>query len=155
MRESSLKEQFALQLRQKQEMIDYYKEMKARMSTKMIGESLEQHCSNEFNRVRASLYPGAYFEKDNDASGGSKGDFIFRDFSEDGTEYISIMHRCAELGDFAVFPRKLLLGFQPGHFGHAVYLFLQPFYLRLTVVQLHVFGEDGVFRSGFFRNFEA
>ena len=91
LRESSLKEQFALQLRQKQEMIDYYKEMKARMSTKMIGESLEQHCSNEFNRVRASLYPGAYFEKDNDASGGSKGDFIFRDFSEDGTEYISIM----------------------------------------------------------------
>ena len=60
LRESSLKEQFALQLRQKQEMIDYYKEMKARMSTKMIGESLEQHCSNEFNRVRASLYPGVH-----------------------------------------------------------------------------------------------
>ena len=99
LRESSLKEQFALQLRQKQEMIDYYKEMKARMSTKMIGESLEQHCSNEFNRVRASLYPGAYFEKDNDASGGSKGDFIFRDFSEDGTEYISIMFEMKNEGD--------------------------------------------------------
>ena len=99
LRESSLKEQFALQLRQKQEMIDYYKEMKARMSTKMIGESLEQLCSNEFNRVRASLYPGAYFEKDNDASGGSKGDFIFRDFSEDGTEYISIMFEMKNEGD--------------------------------------------------------
>lgn len=91
LREAGLKEQFALQLKQKQEMIDYYKEMKARMSTKMIGESLEVHCSNEFNRVRASQYPGAYFEKDNDAAAGSKGDFIFRDYADDGTEYISIM----------------------------------------------------------------
>ena len=56
----------------------------------MIGESLEAHCSNEFNRVRTTMYPNAYFEKDNDASGGSKGDFIFRD-SIDGVEYISIM----------------------------------------------------------------
>lgn len=89
-RESNLKEQHALELRQKQELIDYYKEMKARLSTKMIGESLEVHCSNEFNRVRTSMYPNAYFEKDNDASGGSKGDFIFRDYAE-GIEYISIM----------------------------------------------------------------
>ena len=89
-REAALREQHALQLRQKQEMIDYYKEMKARLSTKMIGESLEVHCSNEFNRVRATAYPFAYFEKDNDAAGGSKGDFIFRDYI-DGTEYISIM----------------------------------------------------------------
>ncbi|MDE6136835.1 MAG: DUF2130 domain-containing protein, partial [Muribaculaceae bacterium] len=90
LREAAMKEQHALELRQKQEMIDYYKEMKARMSTKMIGESLEAHCSNEFNRIRATAYPNAYFEKDNDASGGSKGDFIFRDYI-DGTEYVSIM----------------------------------------------------------------
>lgn len=96
---AGLKEQFALQLRQKQEMIDYYKDMKARLSTKMIGESLEVHCSNEFNRVRASLYPRAYFEKDNDATGGSKGDFIFRDFADDGTEYISIMFEMKNEGD--------------------------------------------------------
>lgn len=99
LREAGLKEQFALELRQKQELIDYYKEMKARLSTKMIGESLEVHCSNEFNRVRASLYPRAYFEKDNDASGGSKGDFIFRDFADDDTEYISIMFEMKNEGD--------------------------------------------------------
>lgn len=89
-RENSLKEQHALELRQKQELIDYYKEMKARLSTKMIGETLEVHCHNEFNRVRAMMYPNAYFDKDNDASDGSKGDFIFRDYI-DGIEYISIM----------------------------------------------------------------
>ena len=89
-RENNLKEQHNLELRQKQELIDYYKEMKARMSTKMIGESLEIHCQNEFNRVRAMMYPNAYFDKDNDASEGSKGDYIFRDYI-DGTEYISIM----------------------------------------------------------------
>lgn len=61
------------------------------MSTKMVGETLEIHCSTEFNKVRSSMYPKAYFEKDNDARAGSKGDFIFRDFDEDGTEYISIM----------------------------------------------------------------
>lgn len=73
-----------------QEEVDHYKELKAHMSTKMIGESLEVHCSTEFNRVRSMMYPCAYFEKDNDASGGSKGDFIFRD-TADGVEYISIM----------------------------------------------------------------
>ena len=84
--------QFSVQLKQKQEQIDYYKDLKTRMSTKMVGETLEIHCSTEFNRVRASMYPRAYFEKDNDAKGGSKGDFIFRDYDEDGTtEYISIM----------------------------------------------------------------
>ncbi len=87
---NSLKEQHTLEIRQKQELIDYYKELKAKLSTKMIGESLEQHCQNEFNRMRAMMYPNAYFEKDNDASEGSKGDFIFRDYS-DGIEYISIM----------------------------------------------------------------
>lgn len=89
-RENNLKEQHSLELRQKQELIDYYKEMKARMSTKMIGESLEIHCQNEFNRVRAMMYPNAYFDKDNDASEGSKGDYIYRDYI-DGVEYISIM----------------------------------------------------------------
>lgn len=89
-RESNIKEDYERQLKQKQELVDYYKDMKAKLSTKMIGESLEVHCSNEFNRVRASMYPNAYFDKDNDARGGSKGDFIFRDYS-DGIEYISIM----------------------------------------------------------------
>ena len=89
-RESSLKENYEKQLKQARELVDYYKDMKAKMSTKMIGESLEIHCSNEFNKVRAYTYPSAYFEKDNDASNGSKGDFIFRDYI-DGFEYVSIM----------------------------------------------------------------
>ena len=75
----------------KDEEIAHYKEMKARLSTKMVGESLEQHCETEFNKVRALGFPLAQFEKDNDARHGSKGDFIFRDFDADGTEYISIM----------------------------------------------------------------
>lgn len=89
MRENSIKERYELQLKQKQDMVDYYKDLKAKMSTKMVGETLEIHCNTEFNRIRP-MFPYAYFEKDNDASGGSKGDFIFRD-SEDGTEYLSIM----------------------------------------------------------------
>ena len=74
----------------KQEQIDYYKDLKTKMSTKMVGETLEQHCSIEFEKYIRPMMPNAYFEKDNDASDGTKGDFIFRDF-EDGTEYISIM----------------------------------------------------------------
>jgi len=89
-REASIKEDYERQLKQKQELVDYYKDLKAKLSTKMIGESLEVHCSNEFNRVRTSMYPNAYFEKDNDASHGSKGDFIFRDYV-DNIEYISMM----------------------------------------------------------------
>lgn len=89
-REANIKEDYERQLKQKQELVDYYKDLKAKLSTKMIGESLEVHCSNEFNRVRTTMYPNAYFDKDNDASHGSKGDFIFRDFA-DGMEYISIM----------------------------------------------------------------
>ena len=88
-REQSQKEHYELELRQKQELVDYYKDMKTRLSTKMVGETLEAHCNTEFNRLRP-MFPNAYFEKDNDASGGSKGDFIFRD-SEDGFEYVSIM----------------------------------------------------------------
>lgn len=89
-KEKNLKEDFQSRLKLKQEEVDHYKELKAHMSTKMIGESLEVHCNTEFNRVRSMMYPCAYFEKDNDASGGSKGDFIFRD-TADGVEYISIM----------------------------------------------------------------
>lgn len=89
-REANIKEDYERQLKQKQELVDYYKDMKAKLSTKMIGESLEAHCSNEFNLVRTSMFPNAYFDKDNDASHGSKGDFIFRDYA-DGIEYISIM----------------------------------------------------------------
>lgn len=88
-RENMLKEQYEAKLKLAQEQVDYYKDLKARMSTKMVGETLEIHCSTEFNRIRP-LFPNAYFEKDNDASGGTKGDFIFRDFDGD-TEYISIM----------------------------------------------------------------
>lgn len=90
LRESELKERYELQLKEKQTLVDFYKDMKAKLSTKMVGESLEVHCSTEFNKVRASMYPDAYFEKDNDARGGSKGDFIFRDYA-DGIEYVSIM----------------------------------------------------------------
>ena len=89
-REANLKEQYELMLKQANTEIDILKNMKARLSTKMIGESLEVHCSTEFNRVRTSMFPNAYFEKDNDARGGSKGDFIFKDYDDD-TEYISIM----------------------------------------------------------------
>ena len=78
-------------LRLKDEEIERYRDMKARLSTKMVGESLEQHCETEFNKVRALGFPHATFEKDTDARSGSKGDFIFRDFDESGTEYISIM----------------------------------------------------------------
>jgi hypothetical protein len=85
-----LREKYEGELKSAQDMVSYYKDLKTRMSTKMVGETLEIHCSTEFNRVRP-LFPNAYFEKDNDASGGSKGDFIFRDFGPDGTEYVSIM----------------------------------------------------------------
>ncbi len=78
-------------LRQKDEQIAFYKDMKTKLSTKMVGETLEQHCETEFNRLRTTAFPAAYFEKDNDASGGSKGDYIFRDFDESGMEYVSIM----------------------------------------------------------------
>ncbi|KGN73481.1 hypothetical protein HR17_06770 [Porphyromonas gulae] len=89
--ENALKDRYEARLKLKQEEVDYYKDLKARMSTKMIGETLEIHCSTQFNQMLRPVMPNAYFEKDNDASGGTKGDFIFRDFGEDGTEYVSIM----------------------------------------------------------------
>lgn len=90
LREKGIKEQYEAKLSLVQEQVDYYKDLKSKMSTKMVGETLEIHCSTEFNTKLRSFLPNAYFEKDNDASGGSKGDFIFRD-SEDGQEYVSIM----------------------------------------------------------------
>ena len=88
---NSLKEQYEAKLKMTQEQVDYYKDLKTKMSTKMIGETLEIHCATQYNQMMRPLLPHAYFEKDNDASGGSKGDFIFRDFAPDGTEYVSIM----------------------------------------------------------------
>ncbi len=90
LREQSLQKQYEDQLKLKDEQIEYYKDFKARQSTKMVGESLEKHCLNEFNSLRMTAFPSAYFEKDNDARTGSKGDFIFREES-DGVEFISIM----------------------------------------------------------------
>ena len=91
LKEKALKEQYEAALRMKDEQIEYYKDFKARQSTKMVGESLEQHCLTQFNSIRMTAFPNAYFEKDNDARTGSKGDFIFREKDEDGTEFISIM----------------------------------------------------------------
>ena len=91
LKERSLKEQYEEKLKLKDEQIEYYRDFKARQSTKMVGESLEQHCLTQFNSIRMTAFPSAYFEKDNDAGSGSKGDFIFREASEDGTEFISIM----------------------------------------------------------------
>jgi len=90
MREQNIKEQYEQKLKLSEEQVAYYKDLKTRMSTKMVGETLEIHCSTLFNQNLRPLMPSAYFEKDNDASGGSKGDFIFRD-SVDGQEYVSIM----------------------------------------------------------------
>ena len=87
----SIKQKYEAELKFKDEEIERYKDFKARLSTKMVGESLEQHCEIEFNKLRATGFQNAYFEKDNDAKSGSKGDFIFREFSPDGVEFISIM----------------------------------------------------------------
>ncbi len=91
LQEKTLKENFAVQLKAKETELDFYKDLKARMSTKMVGETLEQHCEIEFNKIRMTAFPNAYFEKDNDARTGSKGDYIFRDKTEDGLEFVSIM----------------------------------------------------------------
>jgi hypothetical protein len=89
--EKSLKDKYETQIKDRDDAIERLRDMKARLSTKMVGETLEQHCETEFNRIRATAFPRAYFEKDNDASGGSKGDYIFRDLDEEGTEIVSIM----------------------------------------------------------------
>ena len=89
--EKSLKDKFETQIKDRDDAIERLRDMKARLSTKMVGETLEQHCETEFNRIRATAFPRAYFEKDNDARTGSKGDYIFRDLDEPGTEIVSIM----------------------------------------------------------------
>ena len=97
--EKSLKEKYEVELRTKDEAIAYYKDMKAKLSTKMVGETLEQHCEIEFNKLRATAFKNAYFEKDNNASGGSKGDYIYREMDEDDNEVISIMFEMKNEGD--------------------------------------------------------
>jgi hypothetical protein len=89
--EKSLKDKYETQIKDREGEIERLRDMKARLSTKMVGETLEQHCETEFNRIRAMAFPKAYFEKDNDARTGSKGDYIFRDSDEVGTEIVSIM----------------------------------------------------------------
>jgi hypothetical protein len=89
--EKALKERYEIQIKDRDDAIERLRDMKARLSTKMVGETLEQHCETEFNRIRATAFPRAYFEKDNDSRSGSKGDYIFRDTDESGTEIVSIM----------------------------------------------------------------
>ena len=89
--ENSLKEKFETQIKDRDQEIDRLRDMKAKLSTKMVGETLEQHCEIEFNKIRAAAFPNADFGKDNDASGGTKGDFIFRESDDSGTEFVSIM----------------------------------------------------------------
>ena len=90
-KEQNLKDNYELQLKEKDTQIEFYKDLKTKMSTKMVGETLEQHCEIEFNKLRATGFQNAYFEKDNDAKTGSKGDYIYRESTEDGVEFISIM----------------------------------------------------------------
>lgn len=89
--EKSLKDKYETQIKDRDDAIDRLRDMKARLSTKMVGETLEQHCETEFNRIRATAFPRAYFEKDNDTRTGSKGDYVFRDWDEASTEIVSIM----------------------------------------------------------------
>nr|WP_276540679.1 DUF2130 domain-containing protein [Stenotrophomonas chelatiphaga] len=89
--EKSLKDKYETQIRDRDDAIERLRDMKARLSTKMVGETLEQHCETEFNRIRATAFPHAYFEKDNDVRTGSKGDYIFRESDGSGTEIVSIM----------------------------------------------------------------
>jgi len=103
---SSLKDKYETELKSKDEMITYYKDMKARLSTKMVGETLELHCEIEFNKLRATAFPNAYFEKDNDASSGSKGDYIYRETDESGNEIISIMFEMKNEGDETATKKK-------------------------------------------------
>lgn len=104
--ESNLKEKHSSELMAKDELIDYYKDFKAKLSTKMLGETLEQHCEIAFNSIRATAFPNAYFDKDNDASSGSKGDYIFRDLHGDDTEAVSIMFEMKNEGDETATKKK-------------------------------------------------
>lgn len=97
--EKSLKDKYETQIKDRDDAIERLRDMKVRLSTKMVGETLEQHCETEFNRIRATAFPRAYFEKDNDARTGSKGDYVFRDWDEAGTDIVSIMFEMKNEGD--------------------------------------------------------
>lgn len=104
--EQSLKERYETQIKDRDDAIERLRDMKARLSTKMVGETLEQHCEIEFNRIRAMAFPNAYFEKDNDASSGSKGDYIFKDKDESNTEIVSIMFEMKNEDDTTTTKKK-------------------------------------------------
>ncbi|MDC0491161.1 DUF2130 domain-containing protein [Paracoccaceae bacterium] len=104
--ENLLKDKYKTQIRDRDEAIERLKDMKAKLSTKMVGETLEQHCENEFNKLRSTAFQTAYFDKDNDASSGSKGDYIFKDHDENGTEIISIMFEMKNEMDTTATKRK-------------------------------------------------
>ena len=104
--EQSLKDGYERQLQDRDQAIERLRDMKARLSTKMVGETLEQHCETEFNRIRAAAFPRAYFEKDNDARSGSKGDYIFRDQDEANNEIISIMFEMKNEADTTATKKK-------------------------------------------------
>jgi len=104
--EANLKDKHMAELKTKDEMIDYYKDMKTKLSTKMLGETLEQHCETQFNQIRATAFPTAYFEKDNDAATGSKGDYIYRETDDSGNEIISIMFEMKNEGDETATKKK-------------------------------------------------
>ena len=104
--ENSLKDKYETRLKDRDDAIERLRDMKARLSTKMVGETLEQHCETEFNRIRATAFPRAYFEKDNDASTGSKGDYIFRDSDENDTEIVSIMFEMKNESDTTATKKK-------------------------------------------------
>ena len=104
--EKSLKEKYETQIKDRDDAIERLRDMKARLSTKMVGETLEQHCETEFNRIRATAFSRAYFEKDNDSRSGSKGDFIFRDLDEAGTEIVSIMFEMKNESDETATKKK-------------------------------------------------
>ena len=106
LQEKIVTENFQKQLHEKDGLIEYYKDLKTRLSTKLLGETLEQHCLIEFNKLRATGFQNAYFEKDNDIRTGSKGDFIFRDFGNDGTEFISIMFEMKNEADTTATKKK-------------------------------------------------
>ena len=104
--EKSLREKYETQIKDRDDAIERLRDMKARLSTKMVGETLEQHCETEFNRIRATAFPKAYFEKDNDARSGSKGDYIFRDLDEAGTDVVSIMFEMKNESDETATKKK-------------------------------------------------
>jgi hypothetical protein len=104
--EKALKDKYETQIKDRDDAIERLRDMKARLSTKMVGETLEQHCETEFNRIRATAFPRAYFEKDNDARNGSKGDYIFRDSIETGTEIVSIMFEMKNESDETAAKKK-------------------------------------------------